>query len=250
MKRRALIIYCDNTASGELTGPPFDNELYRGFLMSNLGGRWEEGEILSLPNPKSSLVTRAINKFLDGADYTFTIFTGHGFLNTDENNRQYLEVADDDIPILSLRTTAKRQTIIIDACRGFHSPSQTILKGFSEVFESFTGDSYSTRQIFNNAVMRAEEGLTVLYAASQNQTSLDTDNGAAYLLSLLHTAEKWEEVDKKHNIIDLKETHEYAKTYLSENFETIQIPTMNREKRVKYYPFAVKGTLLNDKKPS
>jgi hypothetical protein len=246
MKRRALIIYCDNTASGELTGPPFDNELYRSFLKSNLGGKWEDSEILSLPNPKSSLVTRAVKEFLKGADYTFTIFTGHGFLNIDENDRQYLEVADDDISILSLRTTAKRQTIIIDACRGFHSPSQAILKGFSEVFESFTGDPYSTRQIFNNAVMRAEEGLTVLYAASQNQTSLDTDNGAAYLLSLLHIAKTWEEVDKKNNIIDLKVTHEYAKTYLSENFETIQIPSMNREKRERHYPFAVKVKLLHD----
>lgn len=244
MKRRALIIYCDDTASGELSGPPFDNEHYRSFLTSNLGGRWEDSEILSLPNPKASLVTRAVKEFLNGADYTFTIFTGHGFLNSDENNRQYLEVADGDISILNLRTTAKRQTLIIDACRGFHSPSEAILKGFSEVYEHLTGDPYSTRLMFNNAVMRAEEGWTVLYAASRNQTALDTDNGAAYLLSLLHTAENWEEIDKKNNIIGLKVIHDYAKIYLSENFETIQIPSMNKEKRLRYFPFAVKVTSI------
>lgn len=245
MKRRALIIYCDDTSSGELTGPPFDNDHYRSFLTNNLGGRWDDKEILSLRNPKTALITKAVREFMVGADYTFTIFTGHGFLNTDENSRQYLEVADGDVSISSLRTTAKRQTIIIDACRGFHSPSRAILKGFSEVFEHLMGDPYSTRNIFDKAVMRAEEGLTVLYAASRNQTALDTDNGAAYLLSLLHIAEKWEKVDKRTNIIDLKVTHGYAKKYLSENFDTIQIPTMNKEKRINYFPFAVKVTSIN-----
>lgn len=245
MKRRALIIYCDDTSSGELTGPPFDNGHYRSFLTNNLGGRWDDKEILSLRNPKSALITKAVKEFMYGADYTFTIFTGHGFINTDDNNRQYLEVGDGDISISSLKTTAKRQTIIIDACRGFYSPTQDILKGFSEVFEHFTGDLYSTRNIFDKAVMRAEEGLTILYAASRNQTALDTDDGAAYLLSLLHTAENWEKTDKKTNIIDLKVTHDYAKKYLSNNFDTIQIPTMNKEKRIYYFPFAVKVTSIN-----
>jgi hypothetical protein len=245
MKRRALIIYCDNTESGELDGPPFDNENYRSFLTNNIGGRWKDNEILSLQNPKSALVNRAVREFLNGSDYTFTIFTGHGFLNADDNNRQYLEVSDCDISILNLRTTAKRQSLIIDACRGFHSPSQALLKGFSELYEYFTGDPYSTRQIFEKAVMGAEEGWTVLYAASRNQTALDTDNGAAYLLSLLFCAENWAENDNKYNIIDLKVIHEYAKVYLYENFDTIQIPSMNKEKRLRYFPFAVKTTPIH-----
>lgn len=246
MKRRALIIYCDNTASGLLTGPPFDNELYRSFLTNNLGGRWDMNEILSLQNPNTALVFRAVREFLNGADYTFIIFTGHGFLNSDQYNRQYLEVADGNISILSLRTTAKRQTLIIDACRGFYSPSMAILKGFSDSIQYFDGDPYSTRQIFNNAVMRSEEGWTILYAASENQTALDTDNGAAYLLSLLQIAENWNTIDKKSNIIDLKMTHNYAKIYLQNNFNTIQVPSMNSEKRLSYFPFAVKVTSLRE----
>ncbi len=245
MKRRALIIYCDDTESGKLSGPPFDNQHYRSFLTSNLGGRWEESEILSLRNPKAAEVLKAVREFLNGADYTFTIFTGHGFLNSDDNNIQYLEVLDSDISILTLKTLSKRQTLIIDACRGFFSPSEAILKGFSEVYEHFTGDAYSTRQIFNNAILRAEEGWTILYAASRNETALDTDNGAAYLLSLLRIAENWEDVDKRNNIIDLKVTHNYAKTYLAENFNTIQVPSMNREKRLRHFPFAVKVTAIN-----
>jgi hypothetical protein len=154
-------------------------------------------------------------------------------------------VADTDISILSLRTTAKRQTLIIDACRGFYSPTKAMLKGFSEIYEHFTGDPYSTRQMFENAVLMAEEGWTVLYAASRNQSALDTGNGAAYLLSLLRTSENWEAIDKKYNFIDLKVTHEQAKIYLKANFDTIQIPSMNNEKRMRYFPFAVKVTLLH-----
>ena len=244
MKRRALIIYCDNTSSGELTGPPCDNEHYRSFLTSNLGGAWEENEILSLSNPSAALVYKAVRQFMSGADYTFTIFTGHGFLNLDENNRQYLEVKDDDISILSLRTNAIRQTLIVDACRGYHSPTVETIRGFSEIYEHFTGDPFTTRQIFDRAVLRAEIGWTILFAASRNQTALDTDNGAAYLLSLLRIAENWEKLDKKNNIIGLKVVHDNAKIYLSNNFETIQVPSMNREKRLKYFPFAVTATTL------
>lgn len=242
MIRRALIIYCDNTESGELSGPPFDNEHYRNFLTSNLGGRWYDKEILSLRNPKSTRVIRAVREFMNDADYTFTIFSGHGFLNSDENNRQYIEVADGNISILNLRTTAKRQTLIIDACRGYYSPTNEMLKSFTEYYEYFSGEPISTREIFDKAVLMAEEGLTVLYAARKNQSALDTDNGAAYLLSLIRIAEIWEENDNKNNILDLKAVHNLATKYLSTHFDTIQIPSMNQEKRLRYYPFAVKVT--------
>lgn len=190
------------------------------------------------------MVGRAVREFLNGADYTFTIFSGHGFLNLDENSRQYLEVADTDISILKLRTTAKRQTLIIDACRGFYIPTQEFLKGFSELYEHFTGDIYSTRQLYDKAILTANEGWTILYAARRNQTALDTNNGGAYLLSLLRIAENWEASDIENNIIDLKVAHEFAKEYLADNFDTIQIPIMNGEKRLEYFPFAVKVTSI------
>lgn len=245
MIRRALIIYCDDTDSGELNGPTHDNTNFRDFLQSNLGGDWYSKEILSLRNPCSTLVLKAVNEFLAGADYTFTIFTGHGFINNDDNNRQYIELANKSIAISNLRTTANRQTLIVDSCRGFYSPSREHLKGFSEQFENFIGDPYGTRQMFDRAVMRADAGWTILYAASKNQTALDTSKGAAYLLSLIRTAENWESVDKKNNILSLKITHDFAKKYLDANFDTIQVPIMNGEKRQTHFPFAVKVTALH-----
>lgn len=242
MKRRALIIYCDDTESGKLEGPSKDNDNFREYLTTSLGGNWHNKEILSLRNPSSVSVTKAVKEFLNGADYTFIIFTGHGYINTD-NNRQYIELSDTDVSIFNLRTTAKRQTLIIDACRGFFSRTAHLLKGFGQQFESFVGKPDS-RKMFDNAVLRAEEGWTVLYAASKNQTALDTFRGAAYLLSLLKVAENWGDIDKKHNILPINVTHSRAKTYLSQNFETIQVPAKNAEKRITYFPFAVKATML------
>lgn len=243
MTRRALIIYCTDTDSGHLDGPAYDNANFRDYLTSNLGGDWRDNEILSLSNPTSQQVSRAVTQFLNGADYTFTVFSGHGYLNTNDNNRQYLELADTDISILSLRTRARRQSLIIDACRGYHTPAQAINKGFGDVYENFTGRD-STRQIFDNAVNRAESGWTILYAASRNETALDTGNGGAYLLSLLEIAEGWGESDIRYNILPLNTSHSKAKVYLQNNFETIQVPSMNAEKRLTHFPFAVKFTNL------
>lgn len=242
MKRRALIIFCDNTKSGELFGPPCDNLHFRKFLRSNLGGAWkEDSEILSLNNPSSTKVIKAVKEFLNGSDYTFTVFSGHGFLNTDENRHQFIELSDESISILNLRTTAKRQALIIDACRGFYSPSQELLKSLDEKYFSMDGISPSTRKIFDDAVIRADEGLTILYAASKNQTALDTDKGAAYLTSLLKVAERWENKESESNMVmDLMVAHNHAAKYLTNNFETIQNPSMNQEKRKIYFPFAVK----------
>lgn len=244
MIRRALIIYCNDTESGKLKGPPHDNQNFRDYLTSNLGGNWSDEEIHSLQNPSSVQIANEINIFLNGADYTFIIFTGHGFINIDDRKRQYVELSNGDISISNLRTTAKRQTLIVDACRGFFSPARGLARDFGDVFEHFTGKT-STRKIFDNAVLKAEEGWTVLYAASKNQTSLDTEEGAAYLLSLLEFAKNWGETIKINKILPINVAHKRAKIYLSENFDTIQVPSQNAEKRINHFPFAVKMRMIN-----
>jgi hypothetical protein len=238
MERRALIIFCDNTESGSLSGPYRDYINFKNFLTSNLGGDWEEDEILPLRNPTKREVFDSIINFLDGADYTFTIFSGHGFMDR-PGGKQFVELLDDSISILQLRTSAKRQTLIIDACRGFESDHRTEQKTFGDIYEGFAGPT-STRVIFDKAVMAAEQGLTVLYAASENETALDTPSGAAYLLSLLEVANGWSTSNEVDHIIALKNIHLRASKYLFEHFDTIQQPKMNGEKRIRYYPFAVK----------
>ena len=245
MKRRALIIYCDNTESGKLHGPQFDNKNFRTYLQSKLGGHWYENEILSLRNPKYSEVKDYINGFMVGSDYTFIVFTGHGYIHS-EKNVQYIELSDQSISIINLRTNAKRQTLIVDACRGFYIPADHLLKGLEEDYKYFTGEPYSTREWFDNAILNADEGWTILFAASKNQTALDTSKGAAYLLTLFEIALLWAKTNKNSNFLSLKDIQTVAKKHILKNFATTQIPTINTEKRMRYYPFAVKQVILND----
>jgi hypothetical protein len=246
MIRRALIIFCNNTSSGRLNGPTADNTNLRNHLTSYLGGDWYDSEILSLNNPTQQQVINAVANFLSGADYSFTVFSGHGWINTDENRTQYLEVSNGDISLMKLISDSPRQTILIDACRGFYSPSgQTLTKGMSGVYENFTGDPMSTRRIFDNAVLAAEEGITVLYAANENQSAVDSDRGGVYTYSVLKACKNWGSSDRRYNILTVKEAHNLGTTYMLSNFVTRQQPTMNQEKRKRYFPLSVKFTPIH-----
>lgn len=246
MNRKALIIYCTDTNSGELTGPKMDNENIRKYLKSDVGGQWYDNEIISLENPTIGKVKRCIANEFDDADYSFIVFTGHGGID-ETDGQDYLEVVDGDMSLSTLLTNAPRQTLIIDACRGyFRRIPDSLQKSFSNVYEYFSGHP-NTRIIFDRAVSQAEEGLTVLYSASANQSSLDTNKGGAYLYSLLSICKEWEEdVKGKEGYLDLKNAHEIACEYLRDNFLTTQKPAMNMEKRKFYFPIAVNASLLND----
>ena len=239
MIRRALIIYCDNTPSDPLPGPVQDNANYRKFLTSYLGGEWHSSEIRSLQNPTKLQVEQARQNFMKGADYTFTIFTGHGCINQSDNNMQYAELSDGDISIRKLITDARRQAVIFDSCRGLERfESDEIIKSINEDIKMFSA-GLSTRQAFDQAITAAEEGLTVLYSSSEDQSSEDSEDGALYLLSLLRVAEEWSNGTKQ-GVLDLKTAHENACEYIEDHFLTLQEPVMNTEKRKKYYPFAIK----------
>ncbi len=242
MKRRALIIYCNDTSSGPLKGPKEDRNNYLKFLTSPLGGHWTRKEIFILHNPTIAQVKIAVINHLNGADYSFTIFTGHGEMRPGiASNIQYLELWDGDLSVLQLRNNAPKQTIIVDACRGIRKETDVEFLGLLEHLEEsgFAGPE-STRQLFDEEIDDCEDGLIVLYAASENQTALDTQNGGAYLLSLLVTAEEWALDNNHNNILPIDVAHEWASNFLNENFDTIQVPEIRGQKRRNFFPFAVK----------
>lgn len=244
MNRRALIIYMADSPSGKLEGPSQDNENLREFLTSRLGGDWYSNEIISLKNPTIKKVQDTILTF-SGYDYSFIVFTGHGELEEYEKN-QYLELMDGEISVKELITDCPRQTMIIDACRGYFPKRQRLLEksmNFSMGMESFERN-ISTRQLFDDNLAKAEKGLTVLYAANENQSALDTNLGAAYISSLIGSAQEWERTSKNETVFSLKSVHGKSVEYMRKHFVTTQVPVMNHEKRLRYYPFAVKFTTV------
>jgi hypothetical protein len=243
MKRGALIICMSNSPSGHLDGPPHDYVNIKNYLVSSIGGEWLEEEIIHYPDPCIQDIKNAIS-VMGELDYSFIVFTGHGEFDQ-YNHRQHMEVMDGDITVRDLRTNCPRQTIIIDACRGFiqRMPPQ-IARSMNFAMES-TGQRISTRKLFENKLLQAEEGLTVLYAASENQSALDTNIGAAYISSLIKSAKEWGKTNIG-NVLDLKTAHNHAKTYMYNNYDDVtQVPVMNSEKRLRYFPFGVKSTRLN-----
>lgn len=240
MKRRALVIFCDDTKSGSLVGPPRDNENIVEFLKSDLGGNWHGLEIESLNNPTKAELFTAKRNHLAGADYTFIVFTGHGFIEVDgRSRRQYVELADCELMLLDLKSQAERQTLIVDACRSFEPPLAGDMIKLAELSEALEVRK-STRDIFDQRVMAAEGGWSILYAADENQSAADSVDGAPYLLSLLNAAKDWAEVDFEEACLPLNLAHKQAASYLRANFETIQRPVMKPDKRRRYFPFAVK----------
>jgi hypothetical protein len=233
-----------DSPSGKLEGPSQDNENLREFLTSRLGGDWYSNEIISLRNPTIKKVKDTVLTF-NKYDYSFVVFTGHGELEEDEKI-QYIELMDDEISIRELITDCPRQTIVIDACRGYFSKRQRLLEksmNFSNGMESY-GQNISTRQLFDDNLAKTEEGLTVLYAANENQSALDTNLGAAYISSLISSAQEWGRISNNETVLSLKAAHGKAVEYMREHFVTTQVPVMNHEKRLRYYPFAVKFTTV------
>ncbi len=244
MKRRALIIYCDNTSPKRLVGPPMDKENYFAYLTSSLGGSWYDNEILPLHNPYPCDVSQAINGFMNDADYTLIIFSGHGAheINT---NQQLLELQGGDILISQLKTNAPRQTIIIDSCRVLYSAKREDLKKYALLDESKLSVG-STRTLFEQMLLETDEGLSVtMFSCSKNQSSGDSTEGGYYLLALLQVANEWSENEPFQKCLDLRAAHQLASEYIARNYLTTQTPELLPEKRSKYFPFAVKLTLLH-----
>ena len=244
MERRALIIYCDNTSSGPLPGPSKDNENFVSFLQSNLGGNWGPDEIESLHNPSKKDVLRIKRSHLDTADYSFVVFSGHGNINVyADGEEQMLETADGEISIFDLRTEASRQTLIVDACRAREFAQQEPIVKSADLSESLKLGQ-QTREIFDKHVQAADQGWSVLFAASENESARDTFGGAAFLLSLLRAAKHWSEVGDREEYFPLNLAHEQATQILRRRYVTDQHPQMIIEKRRRHFPFAVKRSGL------
>lgn len=239
MKRRAVIIYCDNTLSGPLIGTTSDAKNLKSLLLSNLGGNWYPEEILPLRNPNAKSVKEAITDFCKDADYTLVYFSGHG--GTEKNrNVLSIELSDCQFSTKGLVTGAARQLIILDACRTFYTHV------IDEGDIPFIGDimpwmfSGSTRELFDVSVNRCEKGITVVYSCDYNESSIDTNIGGAFSSSLFISIRNWGCSGDNREVLSISDAHRLAVKLMESNFLTGQNPVMQRESRINYFPIAVR----------
>lgn len=195
LKRKALIIYCTNTKSGNLDGTQKDNENLCNYLKSCTGGCWKDREIISLENPTVQRVRECISNDFNGVDYAFVIFSGHGAYGI---NGQILEVLDGNISESELTYITPKQTLVINACRK-HLTTTAVNESriFSFNVESITRPlEILHRKMFDDAIKALSEGTNVIYSTSENRYAYCGENGSVFINKMIDECNKFGEGQK------------------------------------------------------
>ncbi len=239
IKRKAIII--GNSGGYRnldfLSGVSVDLENYHNFLTSKAGGEWHPNEISILKDPTSSDVIKAIQE--SESDYTFIVFSGHGFIST-YNVEDYVCLKDVDLSIGKLVSPSKKQTIVIDACREFHPHKPDFL--MEEKYSNFSGDEErSTRALFDEAIIKTPEGIILVFSTQSNGTSGDNEFlGGVFSYSFIKAGERWWEDEKTKGVLTLNVAVEKSKLIIKETFITNQTPEMAGQiRRLTFPPFAI-----------
>lgn len=107
------------------------------------------------------------------------------------------------------------------------------------MFESVNDRKYFRFQ-YDSQILNADEGMTVLYSSSENQSSDDSPNGGVFLCTLLRCVELWK-TEPKSSVLNMADIMGLAINNISRFYpDSDQIPSMKPEKRRVNFPFAVK----------
>ena len=242
MKRKAIIIASPlrKGYSGFLPGVQYDAINYASFLTSPLGGAWRSNEIKILVNPSKSQVIETM--FYTTADYVFTAFSGHG--GTDQRTRKAILKINENESIWLSQLTAKanRQLAIVDTCStfvnyGFPKKPQLIGDLFGQVSKLTLSQA---RFLFDSRVMASGRGWTVLHSSSHGESSIDTEEGGVFSLSILKAAKIWESMEGYGHILPVSIAYSSSKNYIRKKFKVNQTPRILHSGLNPNFPFAVK----------
>lgn len=197
MKRRAILIFNDGGHSNYLPGVKIDKVNYLKFLKSPEGGAWEDYEIKVYDNDcdRSSLLTY-INmfRFSEQTDYWLIIFSGHGYVNG--QNQTIIELSpgkECSVDDIKKATANARRLFIADSCRLVIRTITDSLKCERKLF-SDTNSSSTYRQRCKDLYMDQlekvyKDSFNAAYAAEYNQCANDDDTiGGYYSGELLKAA--------------------------------------------------------------
>lgn len=240
MTRKAILIESSNVKGHtELPGARVDLDNWKSFLKSDLGGAWNDSEIVPLRKPFSAEIENALN--VDSDCYCFVTFSGHGREGSVVLNDHY-----ENFPIHLLRPKSKKGTLIVDSCRGL-SRGRTIPLSAAAAFANenlgrrvalnskygmateFAGASeISEAKLLKNVILRVKnrerldeavsgksDGVVEMLACSKGQAAQeDASAGGFYTSLLLQSADLWQEKSKSGEIQTTKEAHDYAASQL------------------------------------
>ena len=230
MKRTAFIIggnYCK-----KLKGVEEEVAAWKQFLMSSLGGCWEEDEVVNLSGKDKPSVLAEISKAKDDF-YTMILFSGHGDVVKDRLGfpRTHIYLNDYEmVSELEMNPKNPRVTMVLDCCRRER-------KIIGESMEEFAVDEFllngvDTRQSYEAAIAECEMGCVKVYAAALGQQAADEDS---FTRTMLACAKEYYVRGMSSNVLTVKDAVELANTELPPQ----QTPVYNGGRRLHHFPFAV-----------
>lgn len=243
MKRRAILIgspsYQDK--NDYLSGVKTDIENIYNFLLSSIGGSWQENEIAAFyPNIDWLKIIPYIND-AQNADIAFIYFSGHGFRDFNNNDKVVLNKTEIIDVQSDLANRAKHQITIIDACRSY--PQYYNFTGPTlEGLEFPNPNPEYARYLYDKHLVSVENSRVLLNATEIGTNALDngSDYGGLFSNVLLQVAKSVIH-SKEKPVFTVSEIFNKAK-YQVEKIQKNQKPviyTTNNQQQALSLPFAV-----------
>jgi hypothetical protein len=255
MKRIALLIGSPSTKeNGDfLSGVKTDIENIYNFLLSSIGGSWDESEIIKFkPNPSYSEVKPYLDN-CQNVDYAFVYFSGHGYTGKDDKARVMFNHQEAPYVIKQLANRAKHQITIIDACRSM--PEYIGFDGvvLSESINFPNPNPAFSKALFSEYIAKLPNTRTLLFATSKGRNSIDLGNnyGGLFSTTLLSVVKEKLRLENK-PIYKVIEVFKVAKIN-TQKIQSDQIPQIYySNENSEHLPFAINPNytppLINEKK--
>lgn len=157
----------------------------KSFLMSDMGGAWEENEIATHENLSLQQVIDVCGVIRRrNLDYVVVYFSGHGGMK--RTTDLHINPKGEVISEASFRGLAQRQLMILDCCREYPQVVTNEKQGtFDESIESFHDRRNLCRRRYESLIMSASPQEITLYACQPGKCAYDSRKGSVYTQQLL-----------------------------------------------------------------
>jgi hypothetical protein len=248
MNRQAIIISNPGEGGEEnyCGGVAKDVANYRSFLLSAIGGAWQESEIAEMSRPSVAELRRKIGQ-LSSSDYALVVFAGHGYHDTGLDSTILELRRGEEVDSADLRAEIGKQTIILDCCRRkvpatLLTEARDALK-FAKTWPAI--NRAECRYYYDKRLAECPDELVVMYACAIDQLAGDDDQkGGIYSYSLLEASKAWAsnsttDTSRSFAILSVVSAHEKAVPLVQRARGGRQTPHIEKPRSDPYYPFCV-----------
>ncbi len=245
MDRKAVLIEASKLKDhDDLPGARVDVANFKTYLMSAIGGAWEESEILNLSHPAKSVLETWI-KLAGHYDYSFVAFSGHGYHARGKSiDETRLCINDEDeVAIRDLNPGSPWSLITADACRKVILVEELErAKAFQFSLEAKIAKLRPNRQrcraMFDAAMREAERGAIYFYSCGLNEAAGESKTqGGFFSRALVDVGNEWADRDQPGTLPTNRAFAAAAAVTTRRNAQ--QHPESEAGRRLNHFPFTV-----------